>query len=157
MKKRELFILRDGLKAVGAYKGIKFAYAVVKNLRAVQSEIETIKATVVPSEAFQQYETARSEAVKKFAKKDDTGEPISELKGEIRIFPLADPPGFREAVAELREKHNGAVVEHEEKQKEYETFLDTDAEVELYKVKEEIVPKDITAEHLGGIFDIIEE
>jgi len=42
MKKIDLFRLEAGLQAVSAFTGVKWAYAVVKNLRIIGAQMELL-------------------------------------------------------------------------------------------------------------------
>ena len=156
MKKKDLFRFRDGLNAVGDYKGIKFAYAVAKTLRLVDSEIADLQKSNTWSDEYKEFEKQRQELVMKHAKKDDKGNPITFQSGGTVKAHIDDVDACNAAVDELKEKHAEAVKEQEDKDKEFEKFLEEPAEVKVHTVPEDIVPKDISAKHLHGIFEIVE-
>lgn len=161
MKKVDLYPLRAGLRAVGKYKGVKFAYAVAKNLRLVDQEIADMEKAREPSEEFQKFEREKMDLSGKFAKLDEKGKPITvgqpDAMGRMGVL-IEDVETFNKEYKELVEKYNGCVKEQDEKEKEFKKFIEeTDAGVHLHTIKEEVLPQDITPDHLGGILDIIEE
>ncbi len=158
LKKKDLRRLRAGLKAVGEYRGIKFAYAVVKTLRLVEIELENLQKSSVWSDDYRAFEKERMKIAKQYAVKDKNGKPVTFQEGNVTLFRVedADQDACNAAVEELKEKHADAVKEQEEKDKELEKFLGEPAEVKIHTVPEDVIPKDISAKHLEGIFEIIE-
>ena len=49
MKNKDIFKLYNGLNMVGTLKGVKFSYAIVKNLDSINPTIESIKETLKKS------------------------------------------------------------------------------------------------------------
>lgn len=153
MTKQEMFTLYKSLNQLGQLKGVKFAYAVSRNLKKIQPEIDAMDKSFEPSEDFKKFDEERVELAKTHAKKDANGEP--ETKNNQ--FIMEDQAVFEVEFTALREKYAEAVKEREDQAKEYDELLKTESSVELYKVKLENVPVDITAMQLHSINEIIEE
>lgn len=154
MLRRELYRLADGLRSVGALKaGIKFAYAVAKNLDAAEREIALINKTQTPSSEMIEYEKKRIELARKHSAKKDNGEPI--LAGDQ--FVLADYAAFDAEFKALQREYWEALEEHETRQQDFEAFLDGEADYRPYMIPLDLVPEDITPGQMRGIFEVIVE
>lgn len=58
---------------VKLYSGLKFNYALRKNFKLFNNEIDELKADLEPTENYKKYQIARDELCKKYATKDDKG------------------------------------------------------------------------------------
>lgn len=161
LKKKDLIVLYNGLNSVGNLVGVFFGYAVNRNLEKMRPEIEALQKAVTPSKEFTEYDVKRVEIVKKYAKKDEkTGEFIIKDKGVAgkESYDVGDNAEVVEKEVGAFKEENKAVVEaHEKKMEEYNALLEQDSTVELYKVKLENVPKEITASQMAAVFPIVEE
>jgi hypothetical protein len=158
LKKKDLFRLREGLKAVGDYKGSKFSYAVVKTLRKIEVEVADIQKTNVWSDEYKEFEKERMKIATQYAMKDKDGNPITFQEGTAIKFRVddADQDECNAAIDELKEKYADAVKEQEEKDRDFEKLLEEPACTKLHTVPEDVVPKEITPRHMNGIFEMIE-
>ena len=155
LKKKDLFRFHAGLEAVGEYRGIKFAYAVVKTLRLVDTEVANLKKSNAWSDAFKEFEKEREVLVKQYAKKDKDGNPKTVQTGNKIGIEIENGEAYNSGLGKLEKKHAKAVKEQKEKDAEYEKFLEEPAEVKVHTVPESVLPKDISAKHLEGIFEIV--
>lgn len=158
MKKSEIIELYNGLSGVLGLVGVTFGYSVNKNLAIIKPEIEALQKALTPSEKFLEYDAKRVEIVKKYAKKDEKQEFVLFDVGGRKSFDVA---GQEEAVENevkpLKEEYKEAIELNEKQMKEYNELLDKEAKIDLYKVKLENLPKEITGEQQKSIFAIIEE
>lgn len=159
LKKSEIVSLHNGLMAVLKLTGVVFGFAVNKNLAIIKSEIESLQKALTPSDKFMEYDNKRVEIVKKYAKKDEKGQPVLETdaKTQKQNFIIDDLKGLEEEVKPLKEEYKETISEYENQIKDYNDLLETTSDIELYKVKLGDLPKDITVEQQGAIFKIIEE
>jgi len=161
MKNKDLFTLKEGLKEAKKLQGVKFAYAVAKNSRLVDHEIELLQETIIPSEDFTEFEDKRNELVKKYAKKDKNGEPKQEtqdVNGQtFSFFKIDDIPAYNEEAKPLEEEYKEVIESRNTQLKEYDTQLEEDCGLVLHKVVIDIVPENITGETLELIDWMIEE
>lgn len=153
MKRLKLVELFQGLQEVKPLKGVKFSYGVVKNINIIKPEIEALQKSMEMSEEFQKYEEERIALARKHATKDEKGMPMTKANS----FVIADMEAWKKDFDELNEVNKEIVSAREEQIKEYNKLLEEDITVELYKIKMEDVPQDITTGQLEGIFPIIEE
>lgn len=158
LTKGDLFRIRDGLIALDEYRGLKFAYAVAKNLRFVESEIKLVEGVNAWSKEFTQYQEARKEIVLSFAQKDKQGNPIvlSQHGADLRIK-LTDDDACTKETEALEEKHADLIKEQEEKDEEFKDLLKDPAEVKFYIIPKKLVPDTISCKHLRGVFEVVEQ
>ena len=59
MKKREVLALWINLNKLGELTGVKFAYAVAKNINVLRPEVESLEKAIELSERFKEYDATR--------------------------------------------------------------------------------------------------
>lgn len=138
MTKEKILVLYKGLNSVGNLIGVKFAYAVSKNLNLLMPEVNAL------NKAGESYNNARLELCKQYSKKDENNEPII-LNNE---YQLADKKAFDEAAIKLKE-----IPEY----RDYLQLLEESTELNLFKVKLDDVPKNISVYQMYSIDLIVEE
>jgi len=163
LKNQEIQDLSAGLHACGDLKGIKFAYAIVKNKKHCDSALHWANEKMLKiqkqSEEYAKYEEERIEIAKNCSKKDETGEPVTEFNQRTyqEQYVIEDKKMFTGLMAPLKKKYADAIKEHEEKVKEAQKVPDEEVEIELHMIPQEYIPVDITANQLNGIQKIIKE
>jgi len=153
MTNLELIQLFKGLNSCGNLKGVKFSYAVIKNINKIKPEVEAIEKTLQFSEEFGKFDKERIELAKKYAKKDDKGE--AEIKNDTYV--MEDTTKFDEEFLALKETYKKEIEEREKQIEEYQNLLKEEAKIELHKVNLENVPEDIETKQMNSIYAIIEE
>ena len=158
MKKSEVLLLHKALNRLGNLTGVKFAYAVSKNINILKNEIESLDKAMEPSEKFMEYDKARIALVELHAEKDDKGKAkiITSASGSQQYDIDEENKMFKKAFDALKEKHKEAVGAREKQVEEYIKLLETDSDVKVYKVKLEDVPKEITVVQMAGIDEIVD-
>jgi len=151
MTNQNILDLQQGLNQVKNLSGIKFAYVVSKNINKVNSEVETFKETIKPSDAFNQYEKERIELVELHAKKDEKGKSI--IKGNE--YEIENRQAFDAQFEVLKEKHKEALDAREKQLKDFDAFLKEESKLELHKIDVNEVPSTITVAQMSGIELII--
>lgn len=131
MKNREVQSVYTALKGMGSLRGLKFAYASIRNLQTLQPHVVALEAAIQPFTVAQ---------MKVF---QEHGEP-----GEEGLTIITD-----EGRAALAAVHD----EFEEMRGEYEALLEEEVEADLSIVAYEEVPEDISGEELEAIFRLVEE
>ena len=159
MIKSEALLLHKNLNLLGALTGVKFTYAVARNLSLLKSEVESIDKAIEGSEKFMEYDKARIALVELHAEKDDKGKAKIETsaRGAQQYVIDEDNKFFKKAFDTLKEKHKEAVDARDKQTEEYIKLLATDSDVKVYKVKLDDVPKEISAVQMAGIYDIFSE
>lgn len=153
MKKKDILSLYKGLNSLGGLRGVKFTYAVAKNIRVLHDEITSLEKAVEADEQFQEYDKKRVELAKEHAQKDEKGEP----KVENSQFVLEDQKAFEKEHALLRDEYADTIAKRENQLAEYKELLEEDVAVELHKINISQVPDDISTEQMYAILPVIEE
>ena len=161
MKKAELFTLYHGLQAVTTFPGVKFAYAVARNIAAVVRECECLEKAVHPSAEFVEYDQMRIALAIDMCDKNEDGSPvITSLPDGQQVYAFGgqtSSPAWNAAVSALNEKYEAVIAARRSQVAEYEAMLRSeDSDVVLIKVTTEQLPEGINALQISAIMAIIE-
>jgi len=164
MKNKDIAKLISGINNVGSLKGVKFAYAMAKNRKKLDSELETLKEANKLSDEFIKQDEKRVELAKKFADKDEKGNPKTKEVpgGSSYLFNGSIEPSkeFEDALKDLRNTdsdYKKAVEDRESQEKEFTDLLNKESSYVPHMVKLSDIPTDITSAQMDGIRDLIEE
>ena len=153
MTKQKPVNFYHGLNSLSGLKGVKFAYAVNKNLNNLKSEIEALQKALELSEAFKTYDAERVKLAEENAKKDEAGKAV--VNGNA--FVMENEAEFEIIFKALKERHPEAIAEREKQIADYNELLKTEASVELHKLSLADVPLDISTEQMAVLMPIISE
>jgi len=156
-KKKDLLDLFENLRKLSNLKGVKFSYAMAKNAVIVEREIIAIKESLKPSDEFIKYEGERIELAKKHSEKDEKGKPKIITENDRERFVIKDDKKFQKEFKALKIKHKVILDKRQKQTDEYSEFLETDSEIEFFKVKLSDVPVDISVEQMQGIQLLIKD
>ncbi|RKE02300.1 hypothetical protein [Marinifilum flexuosum] len=155
MKKGEVLQLEQALQAVGNLRGVKFAYAVSKNMRTVKNECDDIRKSIEPSKEWQEVEKQQREINLEYCKKDNEGSPVPSAQGQFIILP-EHKDAHKKKMDALKEEKKELFEIREKQIEDYNKSLDDEVEIKLHKINQDDIPEDITASQLEGIFDMVE-
>ena len=155
MTNRQVFELRTGLEqniqGLRALRGMKFAYALGKNLKTLASEIETFSSLITPSEEFKAFEEARKNQCETFCEKDENGEMVLiENNTQYKIDVTSEE--WIAAYKELEAEYKDAIDARNKQIEDYNTFLTSESDIELHMISIDDVPENISVEE----FELIE-
>ena len=150
LKNRELFLLKNALQIVGRHQGVKLAYAMAKNLKAIEAEIELLQQTLKPSKEILEYEKKRIELCIKHAEVEN-GQP----KMMNNNYVMTNRKAFDKEHEALKAPYQKKIEEQEKKVEEYNKFLDNKSNFEPYLISKDDLPNEITGAELTGIFSLI--
>lgn len=111
---------------------VKFMYGVSRNIEKLERITERLKKTMDPTDDFKKYQELREGLNKRFAKKDENGQPLTEqfvMSGnqvmQRYIIPGIDDEksDYTKAFKKLKEEHKEAIGSMEEKEKSYMAML----------------------------------
>lgn len=153
MNNNKIIELFNALTNIKGLSGVKFNYAIAKNINLLKGEVEAIQKSYEANEDFVKYDQERVELAKKHSKKDDKGEAIL-INGNQ--FDIEDLKAFQNEFNILKETHKEAISNREKQLKEVEELLEKENPIELYKIKMEEIPEDIKTEDMNAIFILIE-
>jgi hypothetical protein len=152
MKNQEILSLYENLHQLNL-KGVKFSYSVAKNIALLKPEIESLQKVVEQSEDFKKFEQERIELAKKYAKKNESGEPIEE-KGQ---YILEDKEAFKKEFDDLKEKNKEVIEAREAQIKEFNELLEKENDIKFHKISIKDVPEDIATVQMNQIYSLISE
>jgi len=154
VKRNELTKLTQAFNNVKDLSGIKFAYAITKNKRKIQQELDTLKEIFKPIAEYDKYEQDRVKLCNELCDKDENNNPVIKNNQFVGLEKNED---FNKKVKILQETYKSAIEERENQIKEYNTLMSEEVEIELHKVKLVDVPQNISSKQLESIFVIIDE
>lgn len=151
--KTEIIQLYQALNRLGNLSGVKFAYAVSRNIHLIEPEIKSIEKALEASDEFKKFEDKRMELVNKFGKKDDKGKPLV----KDNEYEMDNKEEFEKEFETLKEE-NKEVYEARQKQiEEYNELLKSESTVVLHKIQLSDVPQNITVTQMNSISSLISE
>lgn len=154
LTKKEALDLFNGLNGVGHLKGVKFSYAVAKNMNTLKPEIVALQKALEPSKEFFEYEEERIKLAESFAVKVD-GVPQKTLENGRETFVITDKDKFETALSTIKEKYKKVMTEREAQVKAFDSLLEEKITLELVQVSQKELPKDITPLQLSAIFVMV--
>jgi len=153
MKNFELVRLMNGIQQVSQLKGVKFAYALVKNKQKINQEFDFIKQTIESNQKeFAEFDKKRNELCVKFSKKDAKGIAIIENNN----FIIEGKEAFNAALDQLKAMLPDEAEKYDTSIKEYESLMNDECKIEFFKIKITDIPSDITASQMEMIEELIE-
>ena len=166
MKNKDLEILYQGINAVGnlsekdttkdlksAYaRGVKFAFAMVKNKRKIKSELEILQESIKPDAKFQDYDQKRVFVCEKFADKDK-GRP--KMENNQYIFSKESRVKFDKEMTKLNKDNKDLIDKRQKQLTEFNGLMDDESDFVPFQVKLEEVPGGITPNQMDGIYDLV--
>lgn len=161
MKHIKVIELKNNLTAVSSLKGFDVNYAIQENLERLEAAIKPL--------ATQEKEVEK--LLESFLEeKKKISEEFAVVDGEVKYktietefgkqsiydIPLDKMADFNSKMLELKEKHKDNIVKYEEERVKFNDFIENgDSSFQLFTVKSNHVPSDITTENLKLIFTII--
>jgi len=141
------------LSQLKGLKGVKFNYAILRNIGKLEEEVKILQKMTDLSEPMKKFEQERIELANKYSKKDDKGESVVD-NGQ---YVLDSTQEFNKEFDALKETYKDAIKERANQMVEFEELLKKENEVELYKIKLTEIPDDITTEQMAALVNLIEE
>ena len=152
MKNSELFMLKEKLRKVGKLKGVKFAYAIAKNVKMLEEELAAIKKAIEPSEEFAKLDDKRIELAKKYADKKN-GNPV--IKDGNFVMNDNKKERLEKELEKIKKANKKAYDERDKQVKEYNEFLEKESSFKPYMIDLNDVPAEITVEEMDAVKDLI--
>ncbi|MCP4650347.1 MAG: hypothetical protein GY853_09760 [PVC group bacterium] len=150
MINENLYEFKKGLENAKKYKNKKYLKPVLKNLREVQAEIDIFEETMKQSEKYTAFENKRNDLIRKYAVKDENGNPKSKTQKvngqEMAFFDIEDTNCFNEEINILQEEYKIDIEEREIQVNNYNEELKEEVEINIIKIDDDLVPDDIDGE-----------
>ena len=155
MLKKEILQLYGALNTLGQLQGVKFAYAVSRNLAILKPEIEALEKASSPTPEFMEMDKERIKLVEEHAEKDEQGKP--KKKGNEYVIPEDKKEDFENAFEAFKLEHKELFDAREKQIEEYNALLQTESEVKLHKVNLADVPEKISVQQMHSISSFVED
>ena len=139
MKIKDIFKLYKGLRGIPNLEGESFTYAMNKNKRLIQTEVDETLSTL--KKEFPEY-------YKYLAEAKDLVDSLQIEKDDKKKIET------RKKLDELDIKNKEVSGKFNKRETE---IVNKDSKAKLHKIKLSVVPKNITETQMDGIFDLIEE
>jgi hypothetical protein len=154
MKNKDLDEFKRGLESVGKLKGVRFQYAVIKNKKLVEDELEIINKTIEYTPAYSEYESKRVAICEKYVDRTDSGDMIIENNNYVIT---TNKELFEKEFDALKTEYATTIADRTNQIKEYEKLLIEESSIseKLIKVSATILPDDMTGEQMEAIFEMI--
>lgn len=157
MTNGKIIDLYTGLKSVGELSGVKFAYAVARNIGKLQKLVEPLMAASRPTPEFSKFQVKRTAIAKDYAIKDEKGAAMKEVVNGVETYIIGDEKKFQIEFDALKVDNKELIKVRDAQIKEFEKLLDKEVEIELHMIKFSSVPKNITSQQMANIIPMIEE
>ena len=157
ISREKAFKLNDLLKALKNIKNTKFAYAITKNTRLIDAELEIMKEIAqsgVP-EKLQEFESKRKELIEKYAEKNEDGT-FKTVNGNYDVQG-DNLVAFQTDYDALTKEYADTLAENEANNAKVDGMLKEEIDLALIKVKVDNLPDDLSAEELDALEPIIED
>jgi hypothetical protein len=153
MTNSKIIELYNGLLEITNLKGVKFSYAVAKNISILEKEVEVLRTTTKESDDFKQYEKERIELCKKLSKKDEKGNPTL-VNGQ---YIMENKETFDAEFKTLGEVYKLELDNRKAQLENFEKLLKVESTVELFKINIDQIPEDVTTAQMNVLYPLIIE
>lgn len=152
MKRSEIFELYNKLQGLRYHvNNKKFSYALIKNVKNIEVDINTLNEIIKPTEDFLQFEQERIAICRSHSIKDENGEPV--LNNDE--FQIENMENFNSDLIPIKEKYEKTLSKRQEQIEKYNSLLDEDNVVELIKIGPDDLPDGITPNEIEDIYPIL--
>ncbi len=152
MKRSELFNLYNKLQGLRHHSdNKKFSYALIKNIKTIESDINKLNEIIKPDNDFIQFEQERIGICHSHAIKDENEEPI--LNGDE--FQIENMEQFNLALEPIKIKYQDVLSNRQQQIEKYNSLLDNEINMELVKIGPDDLPDTITPNEIEDIYPIL--
>lgn len=146
-------LLNLNLSKLKDLKGAQFTYALLKNIDKIDKEVKIINESMKPTDEYAKYDKERVAMCEQHAKKDDKGNLLKKSMGNGQFEYDIDTESLAwlDDIAKLKTKYATEIEKRNEQIKSYSELLEIESDLELYKVKLDAVPNDISLELMNVI------
>lgn len=162
MKNKEIIELYKGLKKVEGYKGVNFNFAIAKNLSSLEKEFEILsKEEERVMKITEEFQKERKVILEKFCKKNEDGTLKFITENKMSIYDIDKEilkTEVKKEIDSLKETHKEKIESQEKEFTDFEELLEKENDsYKPFEIKMEVIPEDISTEHMKILFNIIKE
>lgn len=154
LKKLELIRLWNAIEACKEHKNTKFIYSTLRTKKLIADEVEMLTALSAPSKKYNEFQTQRIEACKKFCEQED-GAPV--IKNGEYFFTDAGRKLFEAELTKLKKRFKDWIEERDEQMRTYDITIKEEVDVDVHQVDLCHVPENLDASVLSGLMPLIME
>lgn len=154
LKNKDILSLNQALNTVGNLSGVRFSYAVAKNKKLIETEIEALNVALKASEKYTEFDTKRVELCKRLADKDEKG--VAKMDNNSFVI-IANKEEFDKELEALRTEYKEEIDAREAQIKKFNEMMEEESSFVPHKIKLADLPANITAKQTTDLFEIIEE
>jgi len=150
MKNKNLASLLEELKTINLTG--KIGYAVAKNRKLVEQELETLNETLKVLPDFEKYEKERITLLEKHASKDEKGKAVI----ENNAYKIENQEDWEKAIKDLQETHKEAITYREKQLEDFNALLEEGSKLEFFKITEDQIleEKNATAQEIYTLLEL---
>jgi hypothetical protein len=129
----------------------KVAYAIAKNRKILETEIETLQESIKAREDFTKYNTERIELAKKHARKDEKGNPLTKDNGGK--YDIEDIDAFEKEFETLKETHKEAIDYRQKQIEDFNAMEEEESKIVFHMIEESEIPENATAQEVYTLLE----
>lgn len=155
-KKELIYSLKGVLEQLKKTKAQpKFHYCVIKNLKLILPEFETLEELreSMQVKGWSEYVQKEHDLLMEYSEKDESGKPIAVGPRSYKLKEDTNQEFF-EKKKTLDEENKELIKEYFDRQKEFENIVKEEIEMELWKIDIDLMP---TIEEGGEVVELFEE
>lgn len=154
MKREELYTLKSTIEDCFNLSGLEFIHRITLIYNKIKEHIDIFeKNRPAISDEYTKYVSEKNLILDKFAARDENGGYISNKQGII----LTNPMAYSSALTELKQKFIEVINEHNDNNKEFTAFLESDFDFQFTLIPKQYIPSNITLGQYIGISPLIEQ
>lgn len=157
LTKKQILELHSALLSVGNLKGVRFSYAVAKNLSSLATEVIALQKAYTTSKEFNEYDNERIKLAEKHAERVNGRPDLIITKDGLEKYNIKDEPKFFAELKILQSKHETAIKNREDQLKEIDKILEEQVDIDLCKISINDIPEEIQAKQMADLFMIVED
>ena len=159
---KEAYLFVQNSSELNNLSGVKFVYAITKNLKKIKSEIEVLEKTLEPTNEFKEFDKKRIELAEKHSKLDEKGKPILISAGIVNNKPamkydVVNENLFAKEFEELKNENKEVLDARDKQMEEFQKLLEEEIPFKIHKIKLKDIPENITKLQMDIINNFIEE
>jgi hypothetical protein len=134
---------------------VRLSYAIAKNIRYMEADINTIKEIGKPDDEYMKFENARLKLNNECAQKDSRKQPRI-IDNRFVIDPEKQVI-FDDGMTALQAEHKAAIEAHDHKQKDLEKMLDDECSIDTYPIKLSWLPPSFKPGDIEILLELFED
>lgn len=154
MKIIDVLNLEQSIDVLSEVKHMQFAYALMKNKKIIETERELLNQGLIPIESYKEFVDKVTALTKEYCDLKDKPDVLT--KKSLTFIEGKDAQEFFDKLDSLHEEYKSAIQERRKQLNDYNQFLQTDVDINLYKIKESNLPEGLSFAELFPLSIIVD-